>query len=69
MRWSSWRSTPRRRIAAIDNPDPATARYVVLCENSLRAAGRERPPEFRTIPAAIHYIALRQAWGWSYFRA
>jgi hypothetical protein len=48
-------------IAAIDNPDPASAPHVVVCENSLSAAGRERPPEFRTIPAAIHYIALRQA--------
>lgn len=54
---------------AIDSPDPATEGYVVLCENSLRAAGREKPPGFRTVGAAIHYVAQRQAEGWGYFRA
>jgi intracellular sulfur oxidation DsrE/DsrF family protein len=56
-------------IEAIDSPNPTTGGYVVLCENSLRAAGRQEPRGFRTVPAAIHYIAQRQAEGWSYFRA
>lgn len=56
-------------IAAIDDPDPATADYVVVCENSLAAAGRDNPPGVRTIPTAVLHIARRQAEGWSYFRA
>jgi len=54
---------------ALDNPDAASAAYVVLCENSLRAAGLDKPPGFSSIAAAIAHIARRQAEGWSYFRA
>lgn len=54
---------------AIYNPDPITDGHLVLCENSLRAAGLEGPTDCRSVPAAIAYIARRQAEGWSYFRA
>lgn len=54
---------------AIDNPDPSCAPHVVLCENSLQAADREKPPGMRSTAAAIHHIAQRQSEGWGYFRA
>lgn len=54
---------------AIASPDQATDRYLVLCENSLRAASLAKPPDCRSVPAAVSYIAYRQAAGWSYFRA
>jgi len=54
---------------AIASPDPATDSHLVLCENSLRAAGLEKPTDCRSVPAAVAYIARRQAEGWSYFRA
>lgn len=56
-------------VEAINAPDPRTNKYIVLCENSLRAAGLTAPAGFRTVPAAIHHISQRQAEGWSYFRA
>ena len=54
---------------AINASDPRSTEYVVLCENSLQAAGLTTPTGFRTVPAAIHHISQRQAEGWSYFRA
>lgn len=54
---------------AIDNPDAASTAHLVLCENSLRAAGLEKPSGFGSTAAAIAHIARRQAEGWSYFRA
>lgn len=56
-------------VEAVANPDQATDAHLVLCENSLRAAGLERPRDSRSVPAAVGYIARRQAEGWSYFRA
>lgn len=56
-------------VEAIEKPDHASQQYLVLCENSLRAASLEKPPEFRTTPAAVSYVARLQADGWSYFRA
>ena len=54
---------------AINTLEPQIAGYVVLCENSLSAAGLAVPAGLRTISAAIHHISQRQAEGWSYFRA
>ncbi len=56
-------------IEAIANPDPTVLPYVVVCENSLRAANIGLPAGFRSTPAAISHISQRQAEGWSYFRA
>lgn len=56
-------------VAAIAAPDPSVSRYVVVCENSLRAANVDLPPGFRSTPVAISHISQRQAEGWAYFRA
>jgi NitT/TauT family transport system ATP-binding protein len=55
--------------AEIENPDPATRLHLVVCQNSLDAAGLAAPPDARVTRAAILHIAQRQADGWSYFRA
>lgn len=54
---------------AIKTIEPQITKYVVLCENSLRATELTAPTGLRTISAAIHHISQRQAEGWSYFRA
>ena len=56
-------------VEAINTADQQAAQYIVLCENSLQAAGLTAPKGFKTVPAAIHQISQRQAEGWSYFRA
>ena len=53
----------------LEQPDPETDRYLLLCENSLRSAGLKSSHSYRTVGAAIHHIAKRQSEGWSYFRA
>lgn len=55
--------------AALAERDDATAPYLVICENSLRAAGLAAPDGVRTTPAAVLHIVRRQAQGWLYFRA
>ena len=55
--------------AALDAPDPATDARLVLCRNSLAAAGRSAPPGVRTVAAAVLHVAERQRDGWAYFRA
>lgn len=54
---------------AIEQPDPKTDHYLVLCANSLRNTGLKIPSEHRTVAAAIQHIAKRQSEGWGYFRA
>ena len=54
---------------ALDAPDPATDAALVLCGNSLAAAGRTAPPGARTTPAAVALLHTLQQRGWSYFRA
>ena len=41
---------------------------LVYCANSLKAQGLDQP-EGRVVPAAVLYIAERQAEGWAYMRA
>jgi intracellular sulfur oxidation DsrE/DsrF family protein len=55
--------------AEIEDPDPTTRPYLVLCRNSLNAAGLTPPDDARVTQAAVLYIAERQAEGWAYFRA
>jgi NitT/TauT family transport system ATP-binding protein len=54
---------------AISAPDPDTDQFLILCENSLRAAQLSASEGISTTAAAIVYIARRQSEGWGYFRA
>ncbi len=54
---------------ALDTPDTEADVYLLVCENTLNLADRQAPAGMRTVNAAIHYIAVRQSEGWSYFRA
>jgi NitT/TauT family transport system ATP-binding protein len=54
---------------AIDTIDAEIRPHLVLCGNSLRAAGLACPAGVRTTAAAVHHIARRQSEGWGYFRA
>ncbi|HAE00417.1 MAG TPA: hypothetical protein DCL95_10315 [Rhodospirillaceae bacterium] len=54
---------------ALAAPDPDTDPYLVLCQNSLKAANLAAPEGYRIEAAAIEYIARRQMEGWAYFRA
>ena len=54
---------------ALSEPDSETDQYLLLCENSLKAANLIAPDDIRTVNAAVHHIALRQSEGWGYFRA
>jgi len=56
-------------LEALSLPDADTDAYLVLCENSLKAAEIIAPGGMRTVGAAVHHIALRQSEGWAYFRA
>lgn len=56
-------------MAELASPDPATRRQIVMCKNSLDAAGLAAPQGIRIVPAAVLYISQRQAEGWVYFRA
>jgi intracellular sulfur oxidation DsrE/DsrF family protein len=56
-------------LQALSTPDPEVDNFLVLCENSLKAANLVAPAEIRTVKTAILHIALRQSEGWGYFRA
>lgn len=56
-------------VEAVNAPNTQTAKYIVLCKNSLDAAGLTAPAGARIVAAAVHHISQRQAEGWSYFRA
>lgn len=50
-------------------PDPVSRPHLVVCRNSLDAAGLSAPDDARVTRAAVLHIAQRQAEGWGYFRA
>ena len=54
--------------AALDTPHPLDG-YLRVCANTLTANGRAVPDAIATVPAAVLYLAERQADGWSYIRA
>lgn len=55
--------------AAVREPDREADRFLVLCENSLRAQSLAAPPGIATVPAVVLALAKMQAEGWIYIRA
>lgn len=55
--------------AVIERRDPSTDGLVRLCGNTLRNKDLEAPAGLKTVPAAVLYLAERQAAGWQYIRA
>ena len=54
---------------ALDNPDPATDGWLLVCGNTLTRQGRTAPDRLTVVEAAIVTLAERQADGWAYVRA
>jgi len=54
--------------AALEQPHPLDA-YLRLCRNTLDNNALAAPPHIAVVPAAVLYIAERQAQGWAYMRA
>ena len=55
--------------AAFNNADAETDAFLRVCGNTLKATGITPPRGVHIVPAAIGYLAKRQAEGWSYVRA
>jgi len=55
--------------AVINEPEPSIRNHLVICQNSLDAAGLACPSDVRVTQAAVLHIAQRQTEGWGYFRA
>jgi len=54
--------------AALEHPHPLDA-HLRLCRNTLENNALTAPPHIAAVPAAVLYIAQRQAQGWAYMRA
>jgi intracellular sulfur oxidation DsrE/DsrF family protein len=55
-------------VAALGKPDPQDG-HLRVCRNSLTANQLVAPEGVMVVPAAVLYIAQRQAEGWAYMRA
>lgn len=54
--------------AALEHPSPLDT-HLRLCRNTLENNALAAPPDIAVVPAAVLYLAQRQAQGWAYMRA
>lgn len=53
---------------ALDNPDPLTDQFLLICRNTLEKLGRESP-SLTTVASGVRAVVEMQQDGWTYVRA